>query len=85
MGVLDAARGAATAVPEALSVTGFDDQPEASWTTPALTTVHQAVETKGRLAADTLVDSIHSRLDRAQQHRLPATLVIRDSVAPPPS
>lgn len=83
VGVLDAARDAGVSVPAELSVTGFDDQPEASWTTPGLTTVRQPVETKGRLAADLLVDSIHSRLDHAQQRRLPTTLVIRGSVGPP--
>lgn len=82
MGVMDAAREAGVRIPEDVSVSGYDDQPEASWTTPGLTTVRQAVETKGRLAAELLVDSIFSRLDRSQQHRLPTTLVVRGSVGP---
>lgn len=85
MGVLDAAREAGVAVPDMISVTGFDDQPDAGSMVPALTTVRQEAETKGRLAADLLVESIHSRLDRAQQRRLPATLVVRDSTAPVPN
>lgn len=85
MGVMDAAREAGVRIPEEVSITGYDDQPEASWTTPGLTTVRQAVETKGRLAAELLVDSIFSRLDRAQQHRLPTTLVVRGSVGPAPA
>ncbi|WP_329101845.1 substrate-binding domain-containing protein [Micromonospora sp. NBC_01699] len=36
MGVMDAAREAGVRVPGDVSMTGYDDQPEASWTTPGL-------------------------------------------------
>jgi DNA-binding LacI/PurR family transcriptional regulator len=57
-GVLDAAREAGVTVPGEVSVTGFDDLAEASWTSPALTTVRQPIATKGRLAAEYLVEAL---------------------------
>lgn len=55
IGILVAAREAGIAVPEHLSVIGYDDVPAAAWTAPALTTVHQPIREKGRLAAERLV------------------------------
>lgn len=44
------------AIPQQLQVTGFDDIPEASRSTPALTTVCQQSKEKGRLAATMLLE-----------------------------
>ena len=43
-GVLDAAYELGVEVPRTVSVAGFDDQPEASWVRPRLTTVRQPIE-----------------------------------------
>lgn len=80
-GVLDAAHHAGVAVPEELSVTGFDDLPDSQWTQPSLTTVRQSIETKGRLAADHLVEAFHGST-RTEHDRLHAALVVRGSSGP---
>jgi DNA-binding LacI/PurR family transcriptional regulator len=43
LGVMDAARNAGIAIPERLSVTGFDDLESAQWVRPGLTTVQQPI------------------------------------------
>lgn len=85
-GILDAAREAGIEVPRQLSVSGFDDLAEASWTTPSLTTIRQPILAKGRLAAEYLVDVISGTTDpQTHQQRLATTLLLRDSTAPAPS
>lgn len=86
LGVLDAARDAGVSVPGEVSVSGFDDLAEASWASPGLTTVRQPIESKGRLAAEFLVESISaSDSSRIHQQRLHTTLLIRDSTGPVPA
>jgi DNA-binding LacI/PurR family transcriptional regulator len=85
LGVLDAARSAGVEVPTEVSVTGFDDLFEASLSTPSLTTVRQPIETKGRLAAEYLVEAIgRGGPTRDHHQRLHTVLLVRDSTAPPP-
>lgn len=67
------------AVPGDISVVGIDDIAEAALARPALTTIHQPIKEKGRIAALMLF----GRLERSAVV-LPAPLVIRDSTAPPP-
>ena len=75
-------------VPADLSVVGFDDSPLARRLRPQLTTVHQDVSEKGRLAATALrVAMEHDRAGTphlAEQVVLPTELVVRHSTAPPP-
>jgi DNA-binding LacI/PurR family transcriptional regulator len=86
------ARGAAqaaseldVAVPRDLSIVGFDDSPAATLGIPALTTVAQPHEEKGRVAGGWLVEAIEggSPLDADRRVILPTELVVRDSTAPP--
>ena len=84
IGLLNAAADAGVRVPEDLSIVGFDDIPAASWTTPRLTTVHQPIREKGRLAARRLIDLTHpTDGHRPTTERLPTRLVVRGSTAPP--
>ncbi len=86
LGVLDAAREAGIDVPRELSVSGFDDLTEASWTTPSLTTVRQPIATKGRLAAEYLVEAIAGgEHGGPHQQRLDTTLLVRESTGPVPA
>ncbi len=62
------------AVPAQLQVTGFDDIPEASRSTPALTTVCQQSMEKGRLAARMLLEG-----NEGEQRILATRLVVRQS------
>ncbi|WP_222265570.1 LacI family DNA-binding transcriptional regulator [Modestobacter marinus] len=74
-------------IPTDLSVVGFDDSPLARRLQPALTTVRQDVDAKGRAAAAALQSAIEqSRAGRpgpVPQVVLPAELVVRGTTTPP--
>jgi DNA-binding LacI/PurR family transcriptional regulator len=83
IGVMNAATDAGLKLPEELSVVGFDDIPAAAWVTPRLTTVHQPIREKGRLAALRLIDAIGSGEGRTHSREiLPTRLAVRGSTAP---
>jgi alanine racemase len=83
VGALEAALQSGLAVPEQLSIIGFDDIPEARWIRPALSTVRQPAREKGRVAAELLI----SLLDGSGAPRyinLETELIDRASVARAP-
>jgi DNA-binding LacI/PurR family transcriptional regulator len=89
-GVIRALRDAGLRVPEDVSVIGFDDNPIARRMQPALTTVRQDAQGKGRAAAAALISAITHADGRTTARRgrhvlLPTELIIRDSTAPPPT
>lgn len=75
-------------VPGDVSVVGFDDNPLAARTHPALTTVAQDVDAKGRAAAGALRQAIAHHADPAHpapgDRRLGVRLVVRESTGPSP-
>ena len=79
IGALHAAAERGLAVPQELSVMGFDDTPAAAETQPRLSTVAQPHREKGEAAARMLLapDALPTRV------ALPTRLVPRDSTAPP--
>jgi LacI family transcriptional regulator len=79
-GAFHAARQRSLKVPDDLSIIGFDDSPIASHIWPPMTTVGWPVREMGRAAALKLIAPQDSA---AGQFRFPATLVERQSVAPP--
>ena len=89
LGVVRVAADLGLRVPDDLSVVGFDDSPVGRQCTPMLTTVHQDVAAKGRLAAESLVAAIdHARSgtrSRLRHHVLPTELVVRGSTGPAPT
>ena len=64
--------------PDDVAVVGFDDIPAASFTIPALTTVHQPLYELGKMACDRLVELIHGKTERVQEV-VPIHLVVRES------
>jgi DNA-binding LacI/PurR family transcriptional regulator len=78
----DAAHRLGLSIPRDLSIVGFDDIEAAHRADPALTTVSQDLEGKGRIAARIALDLVAGATPRAP--RLSAELVVRDSTAPPP-
>jgi DNA-binding LacI/PurR family transcriptional regulator len=77
------AAGRGVAVPDDLSVTGFDDTEVAEHLTPALTTVRTDPFGWGRAAADRLIALVEGT--PANNPDLPPPrLVVRGSTAPPP-
>ncbi|MGC4858401.1 LacI family DNA-binding transcriptional regulator [Micromonospora sp. DT68] len=80
LGVLDALAQRPGGTDPPVSVTGFDDVPEAA--TAGLTTVRQPAEEKGRIAAELLLDP---PTDPAAGHvLLPTALIVRSSTGPVP-
>jgi LacI family transcriptional regulator, repressor for deo operon, udp, cdd, tsx, nupC, and nupG len=70
------------AVPDDLSIVGFDDQNMAEFYNPPLTTVHIPRHELGRRAARELIEQLEGR-DVAHEVVLPTRLVIRESSAAP--
>ena len=66
-------------VPEDVSIVGFDDQAEAAFMTPPLTTIRQPALEMGTAAAFALVKLI--RGEAYELPELPVTLQLRESVA----
>jgi LacI family transcriptional regulator len=84
-GVVFAARERGIAVPDELSVIGFDDTPIAAHIWPPLTTVRWPIVSMARAAARKLVGDVVGGAAAADQpSELPSLLVKRASVAPPP-
>ena len=77
-------RGRGLAVPDDVSVVGFDDQEYvASYADPPLTTVALPHYAMGEWAARALVDRVHGRAVSSETHLMPCQLVRRASVGPP--
>ena len=86
LGVLDAAARSGVAVPDQLSVMGFDDTPLSGSSMIGLTTIRQPVETMARTAARRLLERIRAK-NVALVHRdvLPTELIQRRTTGPAPS
>jgi LacI family transcriptional regulator len=81
-GVVFAARERGIAIPDELSLIGFDDTPIAAHIWPPLTTVRWPIVSMARSAARKLVGDMIGGLDE-QPSMLPSMLIHRASVAPP--
>jgi len=68
-------------VPRDLSIVGFDDDPIAEWTTPALTTVAQDFAALGREGVRALIARLADPSGAARATIVPVRLVRRASVA----
>ena len=79
VGVLACAHELGVRVPDELSVVGFDDTPQAAWTTPPLTTVHQHLEGMGRVAVETALAMADGRRPASRHVELATSLTVRDS------
>jgi LacI family transcriptional regulator len=66
LGVLSMAHELGRQIPQELGVVGFDDIPEANYSIPPLTTVHQDLFQSGRLAVKELERQISARLRDAE-------------------
>ncbi|MEV6302447.1 LacI family DNA-binding transcriptional regulator [Actinoplanes sp. NPDC051861] len=75
-----AARG--IAVPERISVIGFDDILLAGLVHPGLTTVAIAKEQIGRAAVELLLESMAAEQERPARRVLPTQLIVRGSTGP---
>ena len=73
------------AIPDDVSIVGFDGLPFSRFASPPLTMVQQPVRDMGVVAANLLIDIIEDKAPRrsATEIRLPARLVVRSSCGPP--
>jgi DNA-binding LacI/PurR family transcriptional regulator len=81
IGVLLACRERGIAVPQEVSIVGFDDIKLADYVTPSLTTIHQPKVRLGNLATETLLNLLDGH--PVQNHLLTPSLKLRNSTAPP--
>ncbi|QKW22671.1 LacI family DNA-binding transcriptional regulator [Kitasatospora sp. NA04385] len=77
-GAINALHDLGLSVPGDVSVTGFDDLPDAAWLRPRLTSVRQPISAKGRSAADFLIAAIRDE-DQHPHQVLGTSLIVRDS------
>ncbi len=84
LGVLEAARARGIAVPDELSVVGFDDIEVSSYA--GLTTVRQPLLASGKAAVALLLEALTSEEPPTPEiHHLDLDLVVRSTTAPPPA
>lgn len=79
MGALLAARELGKQVPEDYAVVGFDDLSFAEFTYPPLTTIHQPIFQKGKMAAELLINEIENEETDHRIINLDPQLVVRES------
>jgi len=77
LGALNAARGLGVAVPDELSIIGFDDISMAGWELIRLTTVRQDLRRMGEIAVELVLDRIVDPQRPARHVVLPPELVWR--------
>jgi LacI family transcriptional regulator len=82
-GVYEAVRQRGLRIPTDVSIVGFDDLPEARWSSPPLTTVRQPLAEMGVLAARTLLRLVRGEEIETLRFELATQLVERESTAPP--
>ena len=85
VGTLRAAEERGLRVPQDLSIVGFDDSAFATYTTPALTTVHQPTRELGQVGASLLLSQLQGHRIEARRVELSTHMVIRASTGPAPA
>lgn len=83
LGAMKGARDFGLALPQDLSVVGFDDISPASYSVPELTTIHQPAYEMGKLGAQLLFDLMAKKQTKPTQIMLDTSLIIRESAAAP--
>lgn len=83
-GIMLAAQRAGISVPDTLSITGFDDLPQARFMSPPLTTVAVPAGEIGRQVADALIACIGGE-PPPRRRLLEAPLVLRGTTGPAPA
>lgn len=81
-GALTALKDNGIAVPQQVSIVGFDDIPLARYTDPQLTTIRYPIVSMAKLATELALLGAAGKLDAAATHFFMPTLVKRHSVAP---
>lgn len=84
LAILEAARSLDIAVPDELSVIGFDDIPEANTASPPLTTIRQPFAQIGETTTQLLIEALREpQSQNRTTHLIRPELVIRETTAKP--
>lgn len=83
LGILDAARQRGIRVPKDVSVIGFDDIPQADWSSYRLTTLRQPIDVMVRSAVDLLLSLRDGSPSAPARHLISPYLVVRESARVP--
>lgn len=83
LGALQALNERGVAIPEEMSIIGFDDSPGAAVSSPPLTTICQPIQAIGECAAQLLLARIEGTVEAGRKELLPAEIIIRSSTGPP--
>ena len=78
-GALDALKESRLAVPEEVAIIGFDDSLAAAQKRPPLSSITLPFEGMGQLAIDLLLNAIREGAGETSIHRVPCSLVMRQS------
>lgn len=84
IGGLRALKEAGIEVPAQVSIIGFYDEPIAQFTDPMLSSIHLNWQRLGEIAAIRLTALLEHRDEERLHIVIPMSLVVRDSIAPPP-
>lgn len=79
-GIMAALRNMGKRIPDDISIVGFDDIAISQLTEPPLTTIHQDMNLKGRLAVDFMLQLLEGHPLEKSEVTLPTHLVTRGSV-----
>jgi DNA-binding LacI/PurR family transcriptional regulator len=82
IGALHAAHALGIAIPEQVSVVGFDDIPFAAYSAPPLTTVHNPIAEMANLAVDLAIDRTSAE---TADHVLVPSFTVRSTTGPAPA
>ncbi|MFH8134950.1 LacI family DNA-binding transcriptional regulator [Pantoea osteomyelitidis] len=83
LGAMRALHQHGVAIPQEISLIGYDDTAESAWYQPPLTTVRQDLQQLGEVSVDRLLARLN--MEAAPPSVLETTLVLRATTAPPPS
>lgn len=79
-GIMRGLRSRGIRIPEDISIIGFDDINIAQLVTPPLTTIHQDMNLKGRIAVEYMLQLLDGKKPENTSITLPTKLIVRDSV-----
>jgi DNA-binding LacI/PurR family transcriptional regulator len=83
LGVMQGAKESGVAIPDSLSVVGFDDMAISSFISPGLTTIRQPAYEMGRLGTELLLAHIGKSVTKPTHNMMETSLIIRESTATP--
>lgn len=85
LATLDLARERDLSIPHSLSLISFDDTPVARFVHPSLTAIVQPIAAVTARAVELIIAEQNGQSTACDVISVPATLIIRDSTAPPPA